>query len=223
MKTPVKALLTVLRVAQLAVHAVTSKQYFEEAGAKWFGSNFEDQFFGLEVPPVQNGELAVHRLEEPSFDESILAALGDKAEISVSEFKAFLAKNRESREWFIFYLRGKDGNLSAVGAFWNAGNGWNVNANSVTNPNKWNAGNQVVSRNYKFSSRFRAGEFLLRLFFQPPSSRPMDSSFSNNSVYCLAVSSLFSQEISKKRLSIFSPMPKRSGLGNFRYRLSQVV
>ncbi len=45
---------------------------------------------------------------------------------------------------------GKDGpshEIWAVNANWNAGNGWNVNANSVTNPNRWNAENQVVSRN----------------------------------------------------------------------------
>ena len=36
----------------------------------------------------------------------------------------------------------------AVNANWNADNRkWNVNANSVTNPNDWNAGNQVGSRN----------------------------------------------------------------------------
>lgn len=33
----------------------------------------------------------------------------------------------------------------AVNANWND-NGWNVNANSVTNPNEWNADNVVVSR-----------------------------------------------------------------------------
>ena len=38
--------------------------------------------------------------------------------------------------------------LWAVNANWNADNdGWNVEANSVSNPNRWNDGNQVVSRN----------------------------------------------------------------------------
>ena len=45
--------------------------------------------------------------------------------------------------------------LWAVNANWNADNGgWNVEANSVTNPNRWNADNQVVSRNSIF---FRLG------------------------------------------------------------------
>ena len=43
------------------------------------------------------------------------------------------------------------GVLRAVNANWN-GDGWNVNANEVSNPNAWNAGNQVFSRNYNFFS-----------------------------------------------------------------------
>ena len=35
--------------------------------------------------------------------------------------------------------------LRAVNVNWN-GDGWNVNANSVENPNEWNAGNRVFSR-----------------------------------------------------------------------------
>jgi len=38
------------------------------------------------------------------------------------------------------------GVLRAVNVNWNDG-GWNVNANSVENPNRWNDGNQVFSRN----------------------------------------------------------------------------
>lgn len=37
--------------------------------------------------------------------------------------------------------------LRAVNVNWND-NGWNVNANSVENPNEWNADNRVFSRNY---------------------------------------------------------------------------
>lgn len=37
--------------------------------------------------------------------------------------------------------------LRSVNANFNAGNGWNLNANPVENPNRWNDGNQVVSRN----------------------------------------------------------------------------
>ena len=51
-----------------------------------------------------------------------------------------------------------------MNANWNAENGgWNLNANSVTNLNKWNAGNQVVSR-YSSVSLILGWEFLLILF-----------------------------------------------------------
>jgi hypothetical protein len=40
--------------------------------------------------------------------------------------------------------------LRAVNVNWND-DGWNVNANEVSNPNAWNDGNQVFSRNYCFS------------------------------------------------------------------------
>lgn len=49
--------------------------------------------------------------------------------------------------------------LRAVNVNWND-NGWNVNANSVDNPNDWNDGNRVFSRNYYFSSRLKVEKFL---------------------------------------------------------------
>ena len=40
----------------------------------------------------------------------------------------------------------------AVNVNWNSFNeGWNVNANSVTNPNRWNDGNQVFSKLSSFN------------------------------------------------------------------------
>lgn len=57
--------------------------------------------------------------------------------------------------------------LWAVNCNWN-GNGWNCNANSVDNPNEWNADNQVISRNYYFSSQLlRLGIFCLQPFLPP--------------------------------------------------------
>src|SRR3989338_9032250 len=75
----------------------------------------------------------------------------------------------------------------AVNANWNVDNGgWNVNANRVYNPNRWNTGNQVVSRNFSIFSHSYGLEFLFSIpFFHPPSSRPISSIFSRNSLYCL--------------------------------------
>lgn len=51
--------------------------------------------------------------------------------------------------------------ICAVNVNWN-GDGWNVNANSVDNPNRWNEGNQVFSRNYLFSPVAFWREFLIQ-------------------------------------------------------------
>jgi hypothetical protein len=45
-----------------------------------------------------------------------------------------------------------------VNVNWN-GDGWNVKANSVENPDEWNAGNSVFSRNSLIFSRLFGGSF----------------------------------------------------------------
>ena len=72
--------------------------YFEEAGVRSMGSNFQSQFLDLEVPETAEAELAVRKLDEISLDAPILAELGEKAETAVSQFRAFLAAHRESTE-----------------------------------------------------------------------------------------------------------------------------
>jgi len=63
--------------------------------------------------------------------------------------------------------------LWAVNANWNSDNGgWNINANSVENPNRWNDGNQVVSR-YSFLSPPFGGVFASKPFRQPPTILPV--------------------------------------------------
>ena len=145
-----ETILTLIRtVVVFSKPAVTtSKEYFKEAGVRWMGKNFETQFLGLEVEATEEVELAVRKLEQASLDAPILVELGGKAELTVSQFQTFLAANRGSSEWFVFYLKGKDGNLWAVYAYWYSDyGGWHVNADEVTNPDRWFAGHQVVSRN----------------------------------------------------------------------------
>ena len=145
--------LTMVRTAQVHVtqFTTTSEDYFKEAGVFWMGDSFQAQFLGLEITVQESVELAVHQvhqLTENLPDKEILAELGDKAKISVSWFRAFLNTNRESREWFVFYLVGKDGNLWAVNAHWDTDDGgWHVRADSVKFSIRWIAGSYVVSRN----------------------------------------------------------------------------
>ncbi len=142
-------LLVLLRTVRISAQSAitTSEEYFAEAGVKFMGDNFKSQFLGLKVVSTEAAELNVNKLTIASRDIPILAELDDKAEISVSQFRAFLAENRKSSEWFIFYLRGKDDNLWAVYAFWRSiYRGWRVFAYSVTNRGRWRDGGQVVSQ-----------------------------------------------------------------------------
>ena len=141
-------LLTLLRTVRVAAQpaVTTSDEYFKEAGVVWANDTFKAEFYGLEVPEAGDVELAICSLEEDSLDKPILDELGEKAEISVSQFRAFLAANRKSQEWFIFYLTGRNGKR-AVDARWGVGyGGWGVYAYSVVNPHRWVQGGRVVSQ-----------------------------------------------------------------------------
>lgn len=144
----VKSILTLLRTVRIAAQPAitTSEKYFKKAGVVWMGDNFKAQFLGLEVPAAEEAELAVHRLGEVSLDAPIRAELGNKTEISVSQFRAFLAGERGRSKWFVCYLRGKDGNPWAVFAYWYSSyREWDVDAYSVGDPDVWVAGCQVLS------------------------------------------------------------------------------
>ncbi len=73
--------------------------------------------------------------------------------------------------------------LWAVNAVWNSSyGGWNVNANSVENLNRWNAGNRVFSRNSLLSGHMRRRFyvpgfvcFAASPFLQPPTIFPSSS------------------------------------------------
>ena len=147
----VMKLLTIVRRVSIAAQPTitTSEEYFKEAGVVWMDENFKAQFLGLEVAAIGETELTIRKLEVASVDDPIIAELGgkEKAEISVSQFRAFLAANRDSSERFIFYLKGKDGNLWAVRARWRrVRRCWGVGAHPVDGPGEWGSGGRVLSR-----------------------------------------------------------------------------
>lgn len=95
--------------------------------------------------------------------------------------------------------------LRAVNVNWND-DGWNVNANSVENPNRWNADNRIFSRNYCVSpvptDLLGTGVLLCSPFFHPPSCRPISSSFKMSSEYFPVRMSLLSHAICRKNFVI---------------------
>ena len=73
-----------------------------------------------------------------------------------------------------------------MNANWNSYYGyWNVEANSVENPNEWNDGNQILSR-YCFLSSAFAEVLLIIPFFHPPTILPIFSISTATDIYCLS-------------------------------------
>lgn len=148
----VKSPLSFIRTftAEALPQVTTTKSYFLEAGVVWMGGNFISQFIDLEVLATDARELSVDKIEESSFDVTILSQLGKKAGITVSQFRDFLSMHQETAGWFVFYLTGNNGNLWVVDAHWLPEYlGWLVNAYSIERRDErrdsWGAGYQVVS------------------------------------------------------------------------------
>jgi len=110
----------------------------------YFGDNFTNHFLPKVEGPCAPETLAVYKLEQASLDDPIRQELGDRQEITLGQFYQFLGT--QDSGWFVAYIRDARGNLWAVDARWDSGYGWDVNANSVTNPHRWPAARRVVSR-----------------------------------------------------------------------------
>jgi len=121
----------------------------------WEG--FSTNFLYKVEEAVEATTLAVHKLEKNLLDKEIRAELGEnKEETTLSQFWALLEKQGHGQEGDllvngyanIFYIRDTQGRLWAVYTYWRAGRGgWRVGADSVSRPDRWYAGRQVVSRN----------------------------------------------------------------------------
>lgn len=84
----------------------------------------------------------------------------------------------------------------AVNANWNS-DGWNVNANSVANQNRWNADNQVLSKFFLFKDPdYRV--FVCRN--QPPSILPISFNDLDNATYLFISRASISQAICRRNL-----------------------
>ena len=97
------------------------------------------------------------------------------------------------------FLHESAGVLWTVNCNWND-DGWNVNANSVDNPNDWNDGNQVFSPKLKYFSRLFGGSFICSPFRHPPSIRPISFNRLESSAYFSVGISLFSHASCTKNL-----------------------
>lgn len=144
-----------------AIEKFVAKEKFVEGktidgvSIAWLGENFKKNFLGKTEKSVETAELKVHALLEdardlPKDDEpGIIPELAGKHEINLAHFHQLLAHKQQRKDfsWVVGYILDGNDVLWAVLARWDAGSdGWNVEAHSIEDPDRWNAGDQVVSR-----------------------------------------------------------------------------
>ena len=152
----------VLKLVASGIQATGTKYFaadkasLKEVNIGWTGSNFDQHFFDKVEENIPDATLAIHRLETGSLDAQIRKELGqEREEIALAHFFDLLKKQSKGQTGNmlvngyanIAYIRDKDGNLWAVGAYWlSVDHYWDIDARSVEDPNGWDTGRQVVSR-----------------------------------------------------------------------------
>ena len=103
---------------------------------EWFGDMKYEQ---------KVSDLYSKRLERYMSDSEILSEL-KPTELTLGEVFNYLENKANKDCSMIFYCRDKNGELRAVGVYWDDG-GWGVYALSVEGPSRWAGGFRVFSRN----------------------------------------------------------------------------
>jgi hypothetical protein len=111
---------------------------------------------GKTEDPESEQTLRYHKLRKSSVDGPIITELGgeEKSETTLTEMFSLMEKQKNGEDGVllnngyanIFYIRDQNGVLRAVFVHWSGG-GWHVSAGSVEDPDGWDDGYQVFSRN----------------------------------------------------------------------------
>lgn len=123
----------------------------------YLGENFKKWFLPKVEKARKAAMLSCYQLLKNSLDGPIMSELGgeDKAETSLSEIYELLGRQSHGEEGVlltngyanIFYVRDASGVLRVVDVYWYSGHRyWCVNADEVTFPDRWDAGDQVFAR-----------------------------------------------------------------------------
>lgn len=154
----VKAAELLREVARAAVGGAArfvARDHLTAANIGWMSDDFKRYFLNVVEEKVEGVTLTVHRLKKASLGAPILSELGDCAEISLAHFFELMKRQSKGEAgpllvngWAnIAYIRGNDGNLWAVDAYWNdTDRDWDVYVYSVEDPHEWGDGRQVLSR-----------------------------------------------------------------------------
>lgn len=125
----------------------------------FIGDHFTEWFLsgkGKNEEPISEHALRYAKLRKSSTDGPIIAELGgeEKSETMLSDTFSLMEKQKNGEDGAllsngyanIFYIKDRAGVLRAVDVRWHD-DGWYVYAYSVENPNRWDDGSQVFSRN----------------------------------------------------------------------------
>ena len=132
-----------------------AKDHLTDTNVGWTGGNFKAHFLDKVEENVGDANVAVQCLEQSSLDAPILAELGERAEIKLAHLFNLLTKQSNGQEGTLLvngyaniaYIRDAEGTLWAVDAGWDSGSGdWYVEAYSVEDPDRWDAGRQILAR-----------------------------------------------------------------------------
>ena len=148
-------LLSRVATAQIeATEKLVASEHIKSANIGYMWDGFCDNFSNMVEESVPAATIAVSRLEKASVDKTILAQLGDKAEIKLAHFFALLEKQSKGEDGVLLvngyaniaYIRDSKGTLWAVGALWDSlFRCWDVRARSVGSPGAWGTGSQILS------------------------------------------------------------------------------
>ncbi len=154
-----KLLQLVTTVTVPAVERFVARDAFAKnnpAGVKFYlWSGFSSRFLGKVEENVPPATIATHTLLRSSLDAPIMAELGDRKVIKLAQFCALIKAQAHGEAGplltngyaNIAYIEDVEGNLWAVYASWYSVNRkWFVFARSVTGPDGWDAGCQVLSQ-----------------------------------------------------------------------------
>lgn len=118
------------------------------------GLDFREWFLEKTEKPLAETTLCYANLVKQSADSQILRELGDKAKTTLAQIFALMERQPKGKKGVlltnglanIFYVCDVNAELRAVHV--NCyDDGWYVDAYSVTDPDRWNDGDRVFSRN----------------------------------------------------------------------------
>lgn len=123
----------------------TSDLFTLKNGYSYVGSTFKEKILPLPYNKPRKEVLQERVLGERMTDTRIIEKFQPER-VSPSEVHEYL-KSAHKSSWYIFYIKGTDNLLWAVGAIW-FDLGWHVGADSVSSPYEWGADYHVVSSGF---------------------------------------------------------------------------